>query len=114
MAQVPYEDRSFTTTIDNAGTSGFDHGSLGDIRIMGIYTGFSSDLSSGMIFRVQTATGDHSYPYFDPDTESPTAKSWWCRERTTKPNARFALQRRPATRAAPTRRCLGHGVKRSS
>ena len=115
MVKSPYWDRSFKRRSITPATSGHSTTeSLGDIRVMGFYTGFSSDMSSGIIFGLKLPTGDYSYPYFDRDTESPTAKSWWCRERTTKPNERFALQRRPAARAAPTRRCLGHGVKRSS
>ena len=44
--------------------------------------------------------------------EAQRRNAGWCRERTTKPNGRSALRRRPGTRAAPTRRWLAHGVKR--
>jgi hypothetical protein len=76
MANIPYWDRSLTTTIDPAGDVGtFDHGSLGDIKLMGFYTGFSSDKSSGIIFGIKLPTGDHNYENFDPDTEIGTGST---------------------------------------
>ena len=76
MANIPYWDRSLTTTIDPAGDVGtFDHGSLGDIKLMGFYTGFSSDKSSGIIFGIKLPTGDHTYENFDPDTEIGTGST---------------------------------------
>jgi hypothetical protein len=69
MAEVPYTDRHFATEI-NPGTVGeFDHSSLGDIRLMGVYSGFSPDMSTGVTFGLKLPTGDHTYPNFDPDTE---------------------------------------------
>ena len=76
MANIPYWDRSLTTTTDPAGDVGtFDHGSLGDIKLMGFYTGFSSDKSSGIIFGIKLPTGDHTYENFDPDTEIGTGST---------------------------------------
>jgi len=66
---VPYTDRHFTTTDEDSGDIvSFDHSNLGDIRIHGIYTGFSDDLSTGITFGVKLATGDYTYPNFDRDT----------------------------------------------
>ncbi len=76
MVEIPYWERSFTTTIDAAGDIGtFDHGALGDVRILGFYTGFSCDRSTGVIFGFKLPTGDHTYPNFDPDTEIGTGST---------------------------------------
>jgi hypothetical protein len=68
MAEVPYTDRFFRTTDPN--DSGiFDHGSLGDVRLMGVYSGFSPEMSTGVTFGMKLPTGDHTYPNFDSDVE---------------------------------------------
>jgi hypothetical protein len=68
--EVPYWHRLFKTVDDDTGgIDSFTHGALGDIRIKGIYNGFSSDLSSGITFGVKLPTGDSTYANFDPDTE---------------------------------------------
>jgi hypothetical protein len=68
MAEVPYTDRYFRTT-DPGDPGAFDHGSLGDVRVMGVYSGFSPDMSTGLTFGLKIPTGDHTYPNFDPDVE---------------------------------------------
>jgi len=69
QVEVPYTARHFTTTDDDTGVVGsHDHGALGDIRIMGMYTGFSGDMSSGLVFGFKLATGDWRYKGFDRDT----------------------------------------------
>ena len=76
MMEVPYWNRSFETTVDATGGIGtFNHGALGDIRIMGIYTGFSTDMSTGIIFGLKLPTGDYTYPNFDRDTEIGTGST---------------------------------------
>lgn len=69
MIEVPYWNRSFTTTLDDGSIGTFDHSALGDVRLKGIYTGFSADLSSGLTFGLKLPTGDSTYPGFDPDVE---------------------------------------------
>jgi len=73
--EVPYEDRHFVTT---GGATGNDIVSLnfsgiGDLRIEGIYTGFSPDLSSGLLFGVKLPTGSYTtedaYDDIDRDSE---------------------------------------------
>ena len=67
---VPYWDRTFRTTDPATGELlTFRHAALGDIRIRGLYTGFSADLSSGISFGLKLPSGDSSYANFDPDTE---------------------------------------------
>ena len=65
---IPYTNRLFVTTLDSGGIGSFHHGALGDIRLLGMYTGFSDDMSSGIIFGLKLANGDYTYPGFDRDT----------------------------------------------
>ena len=71
--ELPYLHRSVTTSgidgagMDIVGTSA--HGAIGDIRIKGIYTGFSPDMSTGITFGIKLANGDHSDPRFEADTQ---------------------------------------------
>jgi len=66
QAQVPFAYRYFKTA--DGSTS---WGSLGDIRIEGIYTGFMADLSAGVIFGVKLPTGNDNYnpALVDRDTQ---------------------------------------------
>jgi hypothetical protein len=64
-AEVPYWDRFFKTDA-NFPTGPQDivtrhWSSLGDIRLKGIYTGFSPDLSTGVTFGLKLPTGDYKY-----------------------------------------------------
>ncbi len=63
QVEVPYDYRFFQTT---GGASGSDivslnWGSIGDIRVEGIYTGFSEDLSSGVTFGLKLPSGNFTY-----------------------------------------------------
>jgi hypothetical protein len=68
MAELPVYDRGFTTTDD--GTIQGPNGSiytahlaaLGDMQIMGMYTGFSPDMSTGVTLGVKLPTGDYTGP----------------------------------------------------
>jgi hypothetical protein len=74
--EVPYWERLFNTLDDNGLTvDSFTHGALGDIRLKGVYNGFSPDLSTGITFGVKLPTGDSSYANFDPDTEISTGST---------------------------------------
>ncbi|MDE3072678.1 MAG: hypothetical protein KGJ63_08060 [Pseudomonadota bacterium] len=68
--EVPYWQRHFSTTDEDTGNpAAFNRGALGDIRLMGTYTGFSADRSTGLQFGVKLPTGDWTYRGFDRDTE---------------------------------------------
>ncbi len=69
MAEVPYTDRYFRTTDDNNNPVSFKHDALGDIRLKGIYSGFSPDMSTGVDFGLKLPTGDHTFHGFDRDTD---------------------------------------------
>jgi len=73
--EVPYERRFFETT---GGATGMDivsvnFSGLGDIRVEGVYTGFSPDLSSGLTFGLRLPSGSYTtndaYGDIDRDTE---------------------------------------------
>ena len=65
--EVPYWDRLFVTTT-GSGVTGFHHDALGDVRLTALYTGFSDDLSTGLVFGLKLPTGDYTYPNLDRDT----------------------------------------------
>jgi hypothetical protein len=72
--EIPYDTRYFKTT---GGAGGDDIVSLrwsqlGDVRLQGIYTGFSSDLSTGLTFGVKLPSGSytHNDAYGDVDRDS--------------------------------------------
>lgn len=73
--EVPYEDRHFVTTGGATGNDivALNFSGIGDLRIEGIYTGFSPDLSSGLLFGVKLPTGSYTtedaYDDIDRDSE---------------------------------------------
>jgi hypothetical protein len=76
--KVPYWNRGFDTDVGAPGpmdVEGFDHHALGDVRVTGLYTGFSADMSTGLEFGVKLPTGDYTYANFDRDTEIGTGST---------------------------------------
>ncbi len=61
--EVPYDFRSFTTKNDAGKLVTRDWSQFGDVRIEGLYTGFSADLSAGVNLGVKLPTGSYK---FDP------------------------------------------------
>lgn len=77
-AEIPYEHRYFKTDNGDPGApdiQSFTHGAIGDIRLQGIYTGFSPDMSTGLTLGFKLPTGDWTYPNFDRDTEIGTGST---------------------------------------
>ena len=72
--EVPYEERHFVTASNAPGgpLTDLNFSGFGDIRIEGIYTGFSPDLSSGLTFGLKLPTGSHTLndAYGDIDRDS--------------------------------------------
>ncbi len=69
-AEVPYWHRELVSVEPDSGEiASHSHAAIGDIRIKGSYTGFSSDMSSGLTFGLKLANGETDYPYFDADTQ---------------------------------------------
>ncbi|MBV8537118.1 MAG: hypothetical protein JO128_16080 [Alphaproteobacteria bacterium] len=75
MAKLPYADRTFTTTDDSGNPARFHTGQLGDLRIMGMYTGFSEDMSTGILFGSKLPTGSFRAPGLDRDTQVGTGST---------------------------------------
>jgi hypothetical protein len=68
MLEVPVTHRGFLTA-DSGSPEEFDHTAFGDVRLMANYTGFSPDMSTGIIAGLKLPTGDSTYPNFDSDVE---------------------------------------------
>jgi hypothetical protein len=70
MATLPYANRTFITDDNPPGPfSRYHVNDLADIEIMGMYTGFSKDMSTGIIFGLKLPTGNYTAPGFDRDTQ---------------------------------------------
>lgn len=66
--KAPYWSRSFDTDVGGGDVEAYNHDALGDIRLTGLYTGFSEDMSTGLEFGLKLPTGDYTYASFDRDT----------------------------------------------
>jgi hypothetical protein len=75
--QVPFDYRYFKTKNDMGNIVSTSWGSLGDIRVEGIYTGFMADLSAGVTFGVKLPTGNDNYnpAIVDRDTQIGTGST---------------------------------------
>jgi hypothetical protein len=70
MVRIPYVNRNFTTdTGPPGGIQTFNSHDVGDIEIMGMYTGFFNDMSTGVIFGLKLPTGTYAAPGLDRDTQ---------------------------------------------
>jgi hypothetical protein len=70
MVRAPYVNRSFTTdTGPPGGIQTFNSRDLGDAEVMGMYTGFFKDMSTGVIFGLKLPTGPYTALGFDRDTQ---------------------------------------------
>jgi hypothetical protein len=70
MARLPVVNRDLTTTVGPAGDQEtFNTRDIGDLEIMGMYTGFFPDLSTGLIFGLKLPTGPYDAFGFDRDTQ---------------------------------------------
>jgi hypothetical protein len=77
MLEVPYWSRDYKGAYDgdNAGVHWYQNDSIGDIRIQGMYTGLSEDMSTGLLMGVKVPSGDWTYPKYDRDTEIGTGST---------------------------------------
>ncbi len=71
MARLPTTDRYFTTTTNftTGATQTFNSKSIGDLEVMGMYTGFFKDMSTGIMFGLKFPTGTYTAPGLDRDTQ---------------------------------------------
>ncbi len=66
--QLPYWYRYFKSAEDGE-TSRTNFNSIGDISLMGMYTGLSEDMSLGLLGGIKVPSGWWSYPHADRDTQ---------------------------------------------
>jgi hypothetical protein len=70
MVRMPTANRTLTTdTGSYAGVVPFNSDSIGDIEVMGFYTGFFNDMSTGVIFGLKLPTGTFTAPGLDRDNQ---------------------------------------------
>jgi hypothetical protein len=70
MVRIPAVKRTLTTdTGAFAGVVPFNSKDIGDVEVMGMYTGFFKDLSTGIIFGLKLPTGTYTAPGLDRDTQ---------------------------------------------
>jgi hypothetical protein len=78
MVRIPSANRDLTTTTDIAfpgSLNTFNSKSIGDIEIMGMYTGFFKDMSTGIIFGVKLPSGTFTAPGIDRDNQVGTGST---------------------------------------
>jgi len=71
---VPYWNRYFLTSDDGTLTP-YHYNSLGDMRVTGVYSGFSHDMCTGITFGFKLPTGDYTYPGPDRDNQIGTGST---------------------------------------
>jgi hypothetical protein len=71
VVRIPATNRSLTTDTQNPayGIATFNTKDIGDIEIMGMYTGFFKDISTGIIFGLKLPTGTFTAPGLDRDSQ---------------------------------------------
>ena len=76
MVRIPTANRTLTTdTGAFAGVTSFNSKDIGDIEIMGMYTGFFKDMSTGLIFGVKLPSGTFTAPGLDRDNQIGTGST---------------------------------------
>jgi hypothetical protein len=77
--RIPTANRAFTTDANfgngDADIQTYHSQALGDIELTGMYTGFSKDMSKGLIFGVKLPTGNYTAANFDRDTQIGTGST---------------------------------------
>jgi len=67
--ELPVWDRLFSTTGDDDNTVSARHSVLGDMRLMGMYSGIFDDLSTTLIAGIKLPTGSYQLSLLDRDTQ---------------------------------------------
>ncbi|MGA8696518.1 MAG: hypothetical protein WB689_22280 [Xanthobacteraceae bacterium] len=78
LVRAPYANRALTTETDFAfpgQIQTFNDTNLGDVEVMGMYTGFFNDLSTGVMFGLKLPTGPYTTPGFDRDNQIGTGST---------------------------------------
>lgn len=74
MAELPVTHRNVVAA-DGGPVEEFDHTALGDARLMVNWSGFSPDMSTGVIVGVKLPTGDSTFSAFEPDLQTGTGST---------------------------------------
>jgi hypothetical protein len=71
MVRIPTTNRTLTTDTGPGyeGVVPFNSKDVGDIELMGMYTGFFKDMSTGVIYGIKLPTGTYNAPGIDRDTQ---------------------------------------------
>jgi hypothetical protein len=76
MVRAPYATRSFTTdTGAPGGIQTFNSRDWADLEVMGMYTGFFSDMSTGVMFGLKLPTGVYTATGIDRDSQLGTGST---------------------------------------
>jgi len=75
MAELPYWFRYFKSTSDSGQIYGTNFNSIGDIRLEGMYTGLSEDMSTGLLGGVKVPSGWWTHSTADRDTQIGTGST---------------------------------------
>jgi len=67
--EAPVWDRYYRTIDDANIIASVDHGALGDVRVTGMYTGLSADMSTGIQLGLKLPTGPFNQSLLDRDTQ---------------------------------------------
>lgn len=69
MVEAPVWDRYFMTTTESGGLASTNHISVADVRVLGMYTGISEDMSTAVQFGLKLPTGPYNLSLLDRDTQ---------------------------------------------
>ncbi len=69
MAELPFWTRSWEGIGDNALGNSINHAAFGDVRVMGMYTGVSEDMSTALQAGVKIPTGPFTLSGLDRDLQ---------------------------------------------
>ena len=69
VVEAPVWNRYFRTMADDGKIASATHTSFGDVRLMGMYTGLSEDMSTGLQFGLKLPTGAFNQSLLDRDTQ---------------------------------------------
>jgi len=99
MLEVPYWERNYKGAYvgNNQDIMSYSFNSLGDIRILGMWTGWSEDMSTGLLYGFKVPSGDWHYPHVDRDTQIGTGSTDLLLGGYKMGNLPFSLMDRPFT-----------------
>ena len=69
IVEAPLWNRYFATLDDNGNPTSTEHLSFGDMRVIGMYSGFSEDMSTAILLGAKLPTGSIDQSLFDRDTQ---------------------------------------------